>query len=108
MGSDLARINPNLKNWIAENKKRYDGLPCELWNIRYSEETEGYRNKCEFTIGKHEETGLPSIGFRLGSYATGSTTVGPVDSLKHIPERMKIAVKVIFLNLFIFIFKTLI
>lgn len=95
LGTDLIRINPDLKDWVEKNQKIYDGLPCELWNVRYAEQTEGYRNKCEFSIGKHEESGLPTIGFRLGSYATGSTCVGPVESLKHIPERMKKAVEVL-------------
>ncbi|GLV46799.1 uncharacterized protein CBL_20945 [Carabus blaptoides fortunei] len=94
MGNDLSHINPDLRKWIDENKKKYDGLPCELWNIRFANKTEGYRNKCEFTVGKNEENGLPTVGFRLGSYVTGFTGVGPVDSLKHIPDRMKVAVKV--------------
>lgn len=36
----------------ARNEK-YDGLPCEVWPIRHTELTsDGYRNKCEFTIGE--------------------------------------------------------
>jgi len=34
------------------------------------------------------------IGFRLSSYASGSTAVGPIDDLRHIPENMKTAAKV--------------
>jgi tRNA (uracil-5-)-methyltransferase len=34
------------------------------------------------------------IGFRLSSYAAGSTAVGPIDHLCHIPQRMKTAIKV--------------
>ena len=34
------------------------------------------------------------IGFRMSSYAAGSTAIGPIDNLCHIPERMKIAIKV--------------
>lgn len=36
------------------------------------------------------------IGFRLSSYASGSTAVGPIDDLCHIPQNMKTAVKVDF------------
>lgn len=53
-----------------------------------------YRNKCEFTVGAHEETGAPAVGFRVGKYATGSVGVGPIDELPHIPQSMKVAVEV--------------
>lgn len=53
-----------------------------------------YRNKCEFTVGINEHTGLPTVGFRLSSYAKGEVSVGPIDNLQHIPSRMKKAVKV--------------
>ena len=33
-----------------------------------SPEINGYRNKCEFTIGRHPETSQPIVGFRLASY----------------------------------------
>lgn len=52
-----------------------------------------YRNKCAFTIGIDEETKLPTVGFRIGSYVNGITGVGTIDSLKHIPQSMKTAVK---------------
>lgn len=47
-------------------------------------------------IGKDTEQNKVIIGFRLSSYASGSTAVGPVDELCHIPESMKVAVKVNF------------
>lgn len=50
-------------------------------------------------IGKNTE-GKRTIGFRLSSYAAGSTAVGPIDDLIHIPELMKSAVKVLFKNNF--------
>lgn len=53
-----------------------------------------YRNKCEFTIGMNEETNLPTVGFRMGSYANGTTGVGPIDDLVHIPDAMKNAAKI--------------
>nr|XP_023017149.1 tRNA (uracil-5-)-methyltransferase homolog A isoform X2 [Leptinotarsa decemlineata] len=93
-GSELSRQNTELKNWIEKQKFLYDGLPCELLDIRFSDTTEGYRNKCEFTVGIDEDTNLPTVGFRIGSYVKGTTAVGPVDNLVHIPESMKVAVKI--------------
>lgn len=53
-----------------------------------------YRNKCEFTVGIDEETNLSTVGFRIGSYVNGTTGVGPIDDLVHIPPQMKTAVNV--------------
>lgn len=47
-----------------------------------------------FGLGINEETGERTVGFRLGSYVQGFTGVGPVDCLRHIPDRMKEAAKV--------------
>lgn len=48
-----------------------------------------------YNAGKDSEQSTIIIGFRLSTYASGSTAVGPIDDLCHIPENMKIAVKVI-------------
>lgn len=117
-----------LTEWVNSQKKLYDGLPCKLQNILSADVTEAYRNKCEFTVGDYlqiykqgyksfarfnllffNDTGKDSkqskiiIGFRLSTYASGSTAVGPIDDLCHIPENMKVAVKVNFDYRFFFI-----
>lgn len=48
-----------------------------------------------YNAGKDSEQSTIIIGFRLSTYASGSTAVGPIDDLCHIPKNMKIAVKVI-------------
>lgn len=48
-----------------------------------------------YAAGKDSEQSTIIIGFRLSTYASGSTAVGPIDDLCHIPENMKIAIKVI-------------
>lgn len=53
-----------------------------------------YRNKCEFTIGINHENQLPTVGFRISAYVNGTTAIGPVEHLDHIPDSMKLAVKV--------------
>lgn len=94
LGRDMARCNPALGAWLKKQQNMYDGLPCELIGCRASPRQDSYRNKCEFTIGKNPVTGEGTVGFRVSSYAQGSTAVGPVDSLIHIPQRMKLAAKV--------------
>ncbi|XP_049817346.1 tRNA (uracil-5-)-methyltransferase homolog A isoform X2 [Aethina tumida] len=94
LGNDLHHHNGELRSWLDKQKKKHGGLPCELLEIRSGEPIDGYRNKCEFSVGTDEETNLPTVGFKIGAYVNGVTGVGPVDNLKHIPESMKIAVKV--------------
>ncbi|XP_011165546.1 tRNA (uracil-5-)-methyltransferase homolog A [Solenopsis invicta] len=91
----LTESKYSLTEWINSQKKLYDGLPCKLQNILSVDVTEAYRNKCEFTVGKDSEQSKIIIGFRLSTYASGSTAVGPIDDLCHIPENMKIAVKIL-------------
>ena len=53
----------------------------------------GYRNKCEFSIGKHPETGETVVGFRLASYKRGSIAVVGIDHLPQVSDSMKKVVK---------------
>ncbi|XP_051153093.1 tRNA (uracil-5-)-methyltransferase homolog A [Leptopilina boulardi] len=94
LGQQMLKENKNLNEWLTIQKNKYDGLPCELQSILSADIKEGYRNKCEFTIGRNTD-GNKIIGFRLSSYAAGSTAVGPIDDLIHIPKIMKSAVKLL-------------
>lgn len=69
-------------------------LICELRPIIGSPITEGYRNKCEFSIGKTLE-GEIMVGNRLSSYASGCISVASVDDLKMPTEKMKLAAKLL-------------
>ncbi|XP_037934173.1 tRNA (uracil-5-)-methyltransferase homolog A [Teleopsis dalmanni] len=60
----------------------------EFKGVQPSPQTTGYRNKNEFTVGKNAD-GEIVVGFRLGSYADGSTEVSEVHNLPHIPETAK-------------------
>jgi len=53
----------------------------------------GYRNKCEFTIGYHPETNEVTVGFRLASYKKGSVGVVEADHLPIVSDLMKSVVK---------------
>lgn len=52
LGQELSKVNKDLEKWLNAQKKKHDGLPCELGEIVHTDVTEGYRNKCEFTIGQ--------------------------------------------------------
>lgn len=91
--------NFNKRSEIEAKRKLHNGLSFDLLGIKGSPVTEGYRNKCEFTVGYDEENQL-TVGFRLGAYATGTICVGPVAELNHISDAMKEAVIVsILINL---------
>lgn len=84
--------------WLEDVLQRgtYGDLPCAILPIVASPLTEGYRNKCEFTIGSAAVAGqkeLPKsvpekavVGFRLGLYRACSVSVAPVDTCRHIPH----------------------
>lgn len=71
-----------------------DELICELRQIIGSPVTEGYRNKCEFSIGKTLD-GETMVGNRLASYAQGCTSVASVEELKMPTEKMKQTTKLL-------------
>jgi tRNA (uracil-5-)-methyltransferase len=55
------------------------GLPCKLEGILESPVINGYRNKCEFSVGFSLE-GKKTVGFMLGNFREGVTAVEePVD-----------------------------
>ena len=58
---------------------------------------EGYRNKCEFSIGTGITSGQVVVGFRLGSFEEGDSylTIVSAEDCVHIPERAKELAKVV-------------
>lgn len=88
---DLKKANDIQRRTAANHS---DELICELRQIIGSPLTEGYRNKCEFTIGKTVE-GEIMVGNRLSSYASGCTSVASIEDLKMPTEKMKLAVKLL-------------
>lgn len=94
LSQEMLKENRSLMPWIEKQKEKYNGLLCELLDICTATNHDGYRNKCEFTIGINEETGERTVGFRLGSYVSGKVGVASINCLKNIPQRMKDAVHV--------------
>ncbi|XP_017300545.1 tRNA (uracil-5-)-methyltransferase homolog A-like [Diaphorina citri] len=90
----IERYQPALKPWFDRQREINNGLPVQLDQIRPCKRPEGYRNKCEFSIGLHPQTKEKTVGFRYGKYSEGSVYIGPVYNLIHIHDRMKAVVRV--------------
>lgn len=63
-------------------------LPCEVLDPIASPEINGYRTKCEFTIGKNLD-GEPTVGFLLGLYREGITAVLEPSECLNVSETAK-------------------
>ncbi|KAL8501476.1 hypothetical protein ACS0TY_020850 [Phlomoides rotata] len=73
-----ADSHPIYPGWIL-NSREIGGLPCKLEGIIESVLVNGYRNKCEFSVGKSLQ-GKNTVGFQLGNFREGVTAVEePVD-----------------------------
>ncbi|KAH9288297.1 hypothetical protein KI387_032414, partial [Taxus chinensis] len=62
-----------LPEWLLSGKDR-GGLACQFEGILNSPVVNGYRNKCEFTVG-HSADGETVVGFLLGNFREGLTAV---------------------------------
>ncbi|GAA5797290.1 hypothetical protein HPULCUR_002671 [Helicostylum pulchrum] len=89
----------SLKRKIAELKNVRDesqidwayekgALPCEVLDPIGSPVTEGYRTKCEFTIG-YNLNREPTVGFLLGLYRDGVTSVLEPSACLNVPDVAK-------------------
>nr|CAD1818934.1 unnamed protein product [Ananas comosus var. bracteatus] len=62
-----------LPDWIIKSRG-IGGLPCKLEGILESPVINGYRNKCEFSVGYSLE-GKRTVGFMLGNFREGMTAI---------------------------------
>jgi tRNA (uracil-5-)-methyltransferase len=69
--ANLPEVNDESQRAWAFSK---GALPCEVLEPIPSPEINGYRTKCEFTIG-YNLNGEPTVGFLLGLYREGITSV---------------------------------
>ncbi|KAH7662639.1 (Uracil-5)-methyltransferase family protein [Dioscorea alata] len=63
----------SLPEWILKSRD-IGGLPCKLEGIIESPLINGYRNKCEFSVG-YSSQGKRTVGFMLGNFREGITAV---------------------------------
>lgn len=81
--------------WLTRQiAKANGGRVCEQAEIVRAPTTKGYRNKCEFTIGKDAD-GRACVGFKLGLYRDGVTTIGDPSNCSHISAEMKAVVSAV-------------
>lgn len=69
--------------WVTKR-----GAFCPLADTMPSPVVDGYRNKCEFTIGRDAE-GSVCVGFRLGCFRDGLTAVAAPDGCPNVSPEMK-------------------
>ncbi|XP_048743188.1 tRNA (uracil-5-)-methyltransferase homolog A-like [Ostrea edulis] len=91
--NQIFKNNVDLRNWLTEQRKKYNGHCCDLLPIKPSPVESGYRNKCEFTIGQDVDKNDNTVGFRFGQYKDGTSSVGEPHCLSNIPDAMKTVVK---------------
>lgn len=85
----LEQVNPGLKPWINKQREVHKLGVCPVEPIKASPVVDGYRNKNEFTVGRHLETGEVVVGFRISSYRQGSMSVASAADLPNVPESAK-------------------
>ncbi|TPX40093.1 hypothetical protein SeMB42_g02850 [Synchytrium endobioticum] len=78
---------PQDLSWIRQEDGS-GGLPCSLLPIVPSPVIDGYRNKCEFSMGLSPD-GEETVGFLLGLFKDGVVQVMGADHLKHVSDTAK-------------------
>ncbi|KAJ3384998.1 tRNA methyltransferase 2 [Entophlyctis sp. JEL0112] len=66
---------------------------CELQKVVPSPVVDGYRNKCEFTVG-FDLDGKPTVGFLLGLFKEGVTCVLPPTECKNVPPAANLVAEI--------------
>ena len=76
-------------SWLwPEELKQSEWAPCPLEVVVPSPRVDGYRNKCEFSIGR-DGAGRPCVGFVLGRFKQGVVAIGPPDACPNVSAEMK-------------------
>ena len=80
------------KDVEIEKKMEEKGREYVFYGMEPSPVTEGYRNKCEFTIGL-DENGEITVGFNVGRFVEGHCAVNASDDCLNIPKIAKVLAK---------------
>lgn len=90
MAYRILHKDSNPGEWFRRYVREHDGMACPLNPTRYSPEAlEGYRNKCEFAIGRTSCSDKVVVGFRVGTYEEGDFNVAPITSCHNVSQRTK-------------------
>jgi tRNA (uracil-5-)-methyltransferase len=78
--------------WLSTvSAKAMSGGCCPQAPIVRAELVEGYRNKCEFAIGRDEDK-QPCVGFMRGTFVDGGAVVGNPAACRNVSAEMKAVV----------------
>ncbi|CAF2056760.1 unnamed protein product [Rotaria magnacalcarata] len=80
-----------LEQKIKETSSKTVTIPFE--GIKPSPVIDGYRNKCEFSCGKGNNSDDKMVGFRYGEYRYGIDRVGSPSVCKNVSDEMKLVVQ---------------
>mmetsp|Transcript_1949 Transcript_1949/g.5439 ORF Transcript_1949/g.5439 Transcript_1949/m.5439 type:complete len:499 (-) Transcript_1949:215-1711(-) len=79
--------------WLSQERlNQRHGLPCPVAPVLPAAATHGYRNKCEFTIGR-DEIGSVAVGFTLGTVRERKHVVGRADGVPTVSAEMLAAAR---------------
>uniref|UniRef100_A0A7S3TS82 Uncharacterized protein n=2 Tax=Emiliania huxleyi TaxID=2903 RepID=A0A7S3TS82_EMIHU len=79
--------------WLSQERlNQRHGLPCPVAPVLPAAATHGYRNKCEFTIGRDED-GSVAVGFTLGTVRERKHVVGRADGVPTVSAEMLAAAR---------------
>src|SRR5262249_28613881 len=84
----LKKISQELKSVSDFDTMPDCGYFGEFQSILPSPTMNGYRNKCEFSIG-YDHNRQPMVGFRLSRYKDGNTEIASPQNCLHVPEMTK-------------------
>ncbi|KAH7957525.1 hypothetical protein HPB52_019821 [Rhipicephalus sanguineus] len=87
--SEVHKIESEISPRYSATEEAHKLGVCPLEPIKASPVVDGYRNKNEFTVGRHLETGEVVVGFRISSYRQGSMSVASAADLPNVPESAK-------------------
>eukprot|EP00049_Salpingoeca_infusionum_P025379 m.18997 g.18997 ORF g.18997 m.18997 type:complete len:652 (+) comp7968_c0_seq1:189-2144(+) len=74
--------------WLTD-RLAIAGVPCPILDTVPSPIVDGYRTKCEFSIGTGPEREVNMVGFRVGAYMDGSITVVPPTLCPNVSDTTK-------------------
>ncbi|CAF0904041.1 unnamed protein product [Adineta steineri] len=80
-----------LEQKIKETSSKTVTIPFE--GVKPSPVIDGYRNKCEFSCGKGNNSEDKVVGFRYGQYSSGIDRVGSPSVCKNVSDSMKLVVQ---------------
>lgn len=95
LGRQIEKVHgSSLPSWLQNHRRTYDFMCCAFESIHPSPVVDGYRNKCEFTVGWDPTGQQKMVGFRLAKYSAGSVSVANADECTIVSKKILAVVNV--------------